>query len=73
MVHGHVHLRYGLDQTRERTYGSTRVINACERYVLEIPDRKVPLKHMYQLRWAKKVRDRSDDTYMAELLRIERR
>jgi Icc-related predicted phosphoesterase len=43
--HGHVHLRYGLDQTRERTYGSTRVINACERYVFEIPDAPYDLRH----------------------------
>ena len=38
MLHGHVHLRYGQDQIRERTFGSTTVINTSERYVLEIPE-----------------------------------
>lgn len=38
LIHGHTHLRYGTDKTRERTYGDTQVINVCERYDLEIPD-----------------------------------
>ena len=38
LFHGHVHLRYGMDATREREYGGAKVINACERYELEIPD-----------------------------------
>ena len=42
LLHGHVHLRYTKDQTRIRTYGNTQVINACERYVLEIPDEEIP-------------------------------
>ena len=40
-LHGHVHLNYGTDRTREREYNSTKVINACERYVLEIPDEEI--------------------------------
>ena len=35
LFHGHVHLSYGADKTRVRTYGSTQVINATERYVLD--------------------------------------
>ena len=38
LLHGHIHLNYGIDQTREREYHGTKVINVCERYVLEIPD-----------------------------------
>lgn len=38
LLHGHVHLRYGMDKTREREYNGTQVINVCERYVLDIPD-----------------------------------
>ena len=38
LLHGHVHMRYGMDQTREREYGGTQIINTCERYVLEIPE-----------------------------------
>lgn len=34
LVHGHVHLRFGIP--RERQYQSTRVINACGKTVLEI-------------------------------------
>jgi Icc-related predicted phosphoesterase len=41
LLHGHVHLNYGMDQTRVREYGNTKVINTCERYVLEIPDEEV--------------------------------
>ena len=44
LLHGHVHLRYGADRTREREYQQTKVINVCERYVLELPDREVPEK-----------------------------
>ena len=38
LLHGHVHLRYGMDKTRVREYADTQVINVCERYVLDIPD-----------------------------------
>lgn len=37
-IHGHMHLNYGIDQTRVREYNGTKVINASERYVLDIPD-----------------------------------
>ena len=39
LVHGHVHLRYGHDLDRIHQYGGTTLINACERYILEIPDK----------------------------------
>lgn len=51
LLHGHVHLRYGQDQTRERRYGETTVINTSERYVLEIPDISVPELQRGRLRW----------------------
>ena len=57
LLHGHVHLRYSADRTRERSYGQTRVINACERYVLELPDRDVPESKRNQLIWTKKIKD----------------
>lgn len=41
LLHGHVHLNYGTDQTRVREYGNTKVINTCQRYDLEIPDEEV--------------------------------
>lgn len=41
-IHGHVHMNYGADGIREREYNGTRVINAFERYVLEIPESEIP-------------------------------
>lgn len=41
LLHGHVHLSYGQDQTRVREYNGTTVINTCERYVLEVPDEEL--------------------------------
>ena len=40
LVHGHVHMRYGVGD-RVRPYNGTTLINATERYVLDIPDPKV--------------------------------
>ena len=57
LLHGHVHLRYGTDRTRERTYGDTQVINVCERYVLELPDREVDPKKRNRIIWTRPVRD----------------
>ncbi len=42
MVHGHIHLTYGPNIPREQRYGDTRIINACERFVFEVPDRAAP-------------------------------
>ncbi len=54
MLHGHIHLSYGPDKTRVRHYGSTTVINACERYVLEIQEGTYAPKHRNRLRWVNK-------------------
>lgn len=35
-IHGHVHKNYGRNFKRESMYGNTRVINAYERYIIEI-------------------------------------
>ncbi len=37
LVHGHVHMNYDSDIPRVMTYGDTTVINAYERYFLDIP------------------------------------
>ena len=57
LFHGHVHLRYGIDQIREREYGATKVINSSERYVLEIPDREFPEKRRNQIIWRTRYKD----------------
>lgn len=43
-VHGHVHMTYGRNLPRVREYNGTTLINAYERYVLEIPDREFSQK-----------------------------
>ena len=65
LLHGHVHLRYGVDRIRERMYGSTRVINTCERYVLDLPDVPIPDSKKNQLLWAKKIKEDTD--YLSSL------
>ncbi len=44
LVHGHVHMNYGHNTPREIDYNGTKVINAYERYSIEIPDREYSLK-----------------------------
>lgn len=39
LLHGHMHLRYGMDRSRIHEHGDTQVINVSERYTLEIPDK----------------------------------
>lgn len=49
LLHGHVHANYGMRMERVIPYGQTQVINTYERYVIEIPDRKYPLKQAGQV------------------------
>ena len=46
-----MHLSYGQDQTRVRSYGSTTVINTTERYELEIPEGTFREKDRNRLIW----------------------
>ncbi len=36
LIHGHVHVTYGTDIPREQMLGDTKIINAYERYTIEI-------------------------------------
>lgn len=38
LLHGHVHMTYGMGLEREHIYDKTRVLNCYERMVVEIPD-----------------------------------
>lgn len=51
LIHGHVHMSYDHTIPREIVYNGTKIINAYERYVLEIPDEHFPEKHRGQLIW----------------------
>lgn len=44
LVHGHVHVTYGQNVPREIRHGDTSVINAYERYTIEIPEGPHKLK-----------------------------
>jgi len=59
LVHGHVHISYGHDIPREIDYNGSRVINAFERYTIEIPDREFPLKQYGQVIY--KTRQKHED------------
>ena len=41
LLHGHVHMSYGMHIQREREYHGTKVINVCEKYVLDIPNEQI--------------------------------
>ncbi len=38
LLHGHTHLNYSANRTREQEYHGTKVINVCQKYVLDLPD-----------------------------------
>ena len=38
LFHGHVHMNYGHDRPRVVRYGDTDLVNAYERYVIDLPD-----------------------------------
>ena len=52
-----------VERIRERTYGSTQVINCSERYELTIPDREFPEKRRNQIIWRTKYKDPYPDEY----------
>ena len=49
LIHGHVHMTYGHNTPRELDYEGTNIVNAYERYIIEIPDRPYPLKQHGQV------------------------
>ena len=61
LVHGHVHMSYGHKIPREIDYNGTKVINAYERYTIEIPEGKVKTKHLNQVVYKTRYRTEMDD------------
>ena len=49
LVHGHVHMSYGHHVPREIDYNGTRIINAYERYTIEIPEGSYKLRDWNQV------------------------
>lgn len=56
MLYGHVHLRYS-DRPRVTEYNGTTLINACERYEFDIPNRDVPFREKNILQWKTRHRE----------------
>ena len=54
LVHGHVHMSYGHDIPRILEYNGTTIVNAYERYVLEVPDVPFPMEKWGQVIWKTK-------------------
>ena len=44
LAHGHVHLCYGANLPRVQQRGKTAIINACGRFVLEIPEPQLSVR-----------------------------
>ena len=62
LIHGHVHSNYGMSRSRIHTRGSSTIINAFERYTLDIPDREVSPRKRNQLFWLHGQPKYSDDS-----------
>ena len=56
LVHGHVHMSYGHDIPRTLEYNGTTIVNAFERYVLEVEDVPFPMEQWGQVIWKTKER-----------------
>lgn len=62
LIHGHVHMSYGHNIPRTQEYNGTTIINAYERYVLEIPDPPCPPEQLGQVIW--KTKQKIPETYL---------
>ena len=51
LLHGHVHLRYGQENTRNMEYNGSHVVNVCPRYTMEVADRDYDPKDRFRVIW----------------------
>lgn len=61
MFHGHVHMRYGMDKVRQQSYNGTTIVNATERYVVEVPEGEYPPRKRNELVWKNRAKKYHDD------------
>lgn len=61
LVHGHVHMSYGHDIPREIAYNGTTIINAYERYVIDLPDAPFPEKQRGEVVYKTRLKKKDDD------------
>ena len=65
LVHGHVHLRGWPLPDRELLYSGTRIVNASERYILDLPDRPFDPADRYALRYVTRHREPEDQASLS--------
>ena len=63
LLHGHVHMTYSHKRPREIDYNGTRVINAYERYTIEIPEGSYELRDWKQVIYRTRVK-KNETSYM---------
>ena len=56
LVHGHVHMSYGHNVPRVIEYDGTKIVNAYERYVLEVEDKPFDLRQFGQVIYKTRVK-----------------
>ena len=61
LIHGHVHMSYGHTIPREIDYHGTKIINAYERYVIELPDMPFPEKQRGEVVYKTRIKRKDDD------------
>ena len=66
LVHGHVHMSYGHSIPREIDYNGTKIINAYERYTIEIPEGQYKLKDWNQVVYKTRLPRESSPLIMAK-------
>ena len=63
LVHGHVHLRGWPLPERELVYEGIRIVNASERYALELPDKPFAPEDRYTVRYVTRHREPEETTW----------
>ena len=56
LVHGHVHMSYGHEISRVIDYNGTKIVNAYERYVIELEDKPCDLRRYGQVIYKTRVK-----------------
>ena len=51
LIHGHVHMSYGHNKPRRLVHNSTQIVNAYERFDLDVPNVPHPMKQHGQVLW----------------------
>lgn len=66
LVHGHVHMSYGHNIPREIEHNGTKVINAFERYTIEVPDKPYDLRQHGQVIYKTRQKHEDPGFYMIQ-------